>query len=104
MDTIKWYECIISDEEIIKGVLFSFQDEMNKALIISGWPEEAAVFASAWDPEGNMKIWLNNIAAEAAERNGFQWRRYYSKDLDKPPLKAKAALLLGHASAWDLLR
>lgn len=104
MTPIKWYECEIPEEEIVKGVLFRFQDEMMKALDIASWPEEAAVFASAWDMSGKVKIWLTNIATESADKVGFQWRRYYVRDLGEPPQKTKAALLLGHASAWSLLK
>lgn len=104
MKAIKWFECVIPVEEIVKGVLLSFQVEMEKALDLAGWPEDAAVFASAWDEDDNARIWITDTAAQAADKVGFLWKQYLSKQLDGPPPKSKSALLLGHQSAWDLLK
>ncbi len=103
MKTVKWYECEIPVEEIAKGVLLSFQREMARAFDLAGWPAGAAVFASAGDGEDNTKIWLTEKAVKAAEAAGFLWKQYFVKELDKPPIKSRSTLLLGHQDAWDLL-
>lgn len=104
MSRLKWYECEVSDDGDVKMTLFKFQKEMRRAFRATGWPEGAVVFGETGIGDSSDKVWITSSAAQAAEANGFQWQKYYVKDLPEAPLKEEAAILVGYESAWNLLR
>ena len=104
MNQIKWYECKFSKEDIAQGAPVKFKEEMERAFHAAGWPEDAIVLGEARVGQDNIKLWITSSAAEAAEANGFQWRKYFVRDLPEPPFKKESSLLIGHKSAWNLLR
>ena len=104
MSEIKWYECIFTISDIAEGAQMKFKEAMERAFDVAGWPEEAVVLGEARVGENNIRLWITSAAAQAAEVYGFPWRKYYVKDLSEPPFKKEVSLLVGHKSAWRLLR
>ena len=104
MDQIKWYECRFSTEDVAEGALIQFKEEMERAFHAAGWPEDAVVLGEARIGNYTVRLWITSAAARAAEANGFDWRKYYVRDLPEPPFKKEVALIVGHKSAWRLLR
>ena len=104
MDSIKWYECRFTTQDVAQGALIKFKEEMERAFYAAGWPENAVVLGEARVDEYNVKLWITSAAAEAAETNGFDWRQYFFKELTEPPFKKEVALIVGHKSALRLLR
>jgi len=100
---ITWYECEIPEEEVVDGDALADIQEVFEDLI-EDLPEGAAIFTDADLSSENVRFWLTDVAAAILEEEGFEWRRYYIKELKQPPFKKDAALLIGDTSAWDLLR
>jgi hypothetical protein len=102
---IIWYECEIPESEVIEGdALVEIQELFEDALESPEWPANAAVFTEAELTCDSVKLWMTEDASYIAEKAGFEWRKYYVRDLPEAPLKKDAALLVGLPSAWDLLK
>lgn len=100
---IKWYECEIPAEEVEDGDALADIQEVFEAMI-EDLPEGCAIFTDADLSSDSVRFWMTDVAAEIMEEEGFEWRRYYIKDLKQPPFKKDAALLIGNTEAWELLR
>lgn len=100
---IKWYECIIPEEDVTDGDALADIQELFEDLL-EDLPEGTAIFTDTDLTSDSVRFWMTNIAAEIMEEEGFEWRKYYIKDLKQPPFKKDAALLIGDVSAWELLR
>ena len=104
MCRIEWYECQFNNEDISSNQQIKFKQAMEEAFHAAGWPDNAVVVGEAQVADLGNKLWITSTAAQAAEAIGFHWRRFFVKVLPEAPLKKEAALVVGHKSAWNLLR